>query len=120
MEPIERAPESYLPLKPAALQLLLSLAGSPKHGWAIMRDVSSSTEGKIELSAGTLYGLIRRLGDQGLITESNERPPKHWDDERRRYYELTKLGRGVAEAELQRLSELLAHARTTDLVVNEV
>ncbi len=119
METEETPIERYLPLKPAALQLLLSLAGSPKHGWAIMRDVSASTEGKIKLSAGTLYGLIKRLGDQGLITESKERPPKHWDDERRRYYELTKLGRSVAEAELERLSQLLAHARTTDLVVNE-
>ena len=112
-------PESFLPLTPPALHLLLALADNDKHGWAILKAVARSTDGRIRLSAGTLYGLIRRLSDQELIVESQNRPPARWDDERRRYYRLTNFGREVASAELARLEKVLAVARRTDLLPSE-
>ncbi|HVR28142.1 MAG TPA: PadR family transcriptional regulator [Thermoanaerobaculia bacterium] len=104
---------------PAALHVLLALASADMHGWAILKEVSASTDGRIRLSAGTLYGLVKRLSDQGLIAESEHRPPAHWDDQRRRYYRLTELGRSVAEAELGRLERVLTVARSTDLRPSE-
>jgi DNA-binding PadR family transcriptional regulator len=83
-----------------------------------MQDVAARTSGKLRLSAGTLYGLIRRLLEDGLIVElrENQRPEKTQDDERRRYYRLTPLGRKAAKAEVTRMSELLEQARTYGLV----
>ena len=78
--------DSFLPLSPAMFQVLVALAGNDLHGWAIMKEVSAATEGQIHLSAGTLYGLIKRLVRDDLIAESDRRPPAHWDDQRRRYY----------------------------------
>ncbi len=81
-----------------------------------MQDVLERTDGELRLSPSTLYASIRRLLEQGLIEELRERPdPKH-DDERRRYYRLTKLGRAVATAEARRLERLLSDARATGLL----
>lgn len=106
----DRKPESFLPLTPAAYQVLVALADHDKHGWAILKEVAERTSGKIRLSSGTLYGLLKRLLEDGLIAESEERPPRRWDDRRRRYYRLTDLGRSVVEAEVERLREALEAA----------
>ena len=81
--------KTFLPLSPAVFQVLVALAGADLHGWALMKEVSRSTDGALHLSPGTLYGLIKRLLRDGLIEESDQRPPSHWDDQRRRYYALT-------------------------------
>ena len=80
--------------------------------------VAARTGGKLRLSAGTLYGLVKRLLEDGLIVELREsqRPEKPQDDERRRYYRLTPLGRKAAKAEVNRMAELLEQARTYGLV----
>lgn len=96
---------SLLPLTAPAFHLLAALAEADMHGWALMKAVERATEGRIELSSGTLYGLIKRLLRQELIAESDQRPPAHWDDQRRRYYRLTELGRQVALAEMSRLEK---------------
>lgn len=96
-------PGAFLPLSPPAFHLLAALAERELHGWAIVKAVASATDGRLRLSSGTLYGLIKRLLRDGLIAESSERPPAHWDDERRRYYALTPLGRRVARAEAERM-----------------
>lgn len=101
----------YLPLTPAMFQVLLALADGEKHGYAILKEVSRRTGGKVVLRAGTLYTAIRRFVDDGLIVESDERPDPALDDERRRYYRLTERGRAVAVAETERLSETLEQAR---------
>ena len=90
--------ESFLPLTPAAFNILLALADGEKHGYAILKEVARRTEDKVRLSAGTLYGNLARLESAGLIAESGERPEIALDDERRRYYKLTKFGREVAVA----------------------
>lgn len=105
--------KSFLPLTPPAFHLLVSLADCDKHGWAVMKEIEARTRGEIQLSPGTLYGLVKRLLRDGLIAESKNRPPRHWDDDRRRYYRLTDLGLAVAEAELQRLEAAVAGAQQT-------
>jgi len=105
-------------LSPQAFHILIALADRDQHGYGIMQDVAARTGGKLRLSAGTLYGLVKRLLEDGLIVELREsqRPEKPQDDERRRYYRLTSLGRKAAKAEVNRMAELLEQARTHGLV----
>jgi len=110
------SPESFLPLPRDTFQILVSLADRERHGYSVMQDVAQRTDGAVRLSPSTLYASIKRLLDQKLIEELDERPdPKH-DDERRRYYRLTQHGRRVATAEARRLERLLADARATGLL----
>jgi DNA-binding PadR family transcriptional regulator len=108
--------ESFLPLPTAVFHILVALADRDRHGYSIMQDVSARTDGKVRLSPGTLYSAIRRMLEQGLIDELRESPDPASDDERRRYYRLTRLGRDVAVAEARRLSDMLSHARATGLI----
>lgn len=108
-----RDPRSFLPLTPRVYHVLLALAGGPLHGYAAVLAVQDLTDGIIVLRTGTLYILLRRLLTQGLIEESAERPHPDEDDERRRYYTLTPLGRTVLEAESVRLQSVVAAARRT-------
>jgi DNA-binding PadR family transcriptional regulator len=107
---IEGDPESLLPLPTAVFHILVALADRERHGYGVMQDIAVRTEGKIRLSPGTLYGSIKRMLEQGLIRESDERPDPALDDERRRYYGLTPFGRRVAGAETERLSKLVSQA----------
>jgi DNA-binding PadR family transcriptional regulator len=107
-----RAPESFLPLKPHWFHVLLSLADQEQHGYGIMQEVLDRTGGQVRLWPATLYGTIRRLMDQDLIAESSRRPAPEMDDARRRYYELTSLGRRVLAAESERLEDLLRVIRS--------
>jgi len=105
----------HLPLTSAEFHFLLALADGDKHAYAVMKDVARLTDGAVRLSAGTLYGLVRRFVAEGLIAEKVERPVAALDDERRRYYRLTEFGREVAIAEAERLENLLALARVKRL-----
>jgi DNA-binding PadR family transcriptional regulator len=94
-------------------QVLIALADGDKHGYAILKEVSRRTGGKVQLGPGTLYTLIKRAVADRLIAESDERPDPSLDDERRRYYKLTARGRRVAVAEIERLESIvdLAHEK---------
>ena len=105
------APESMLPLPPVTFHILLALADESRHGYAIMQDVAERTAGEIKLGAGTLYRSIQRMLEQGLIVESRRRPAPQFDDERRRYYQITPFGTAVARAEARRLAQLVKLAR---------
>jgi DNA-binding PadR family transcriptional regulator len=107
--------DEQLPLTPAMFHVLLALADGEMHGYAILKEVERRTEGKVRLSAGTLYGIIKRLNGEGWIMESSKRPAAGLDDERRRYYRLTELGRQVTVTEARRLEELLEMARNKNL-----
>jgi DNA-binding PadR family transcriptional regulator len=107
--------ERLLPLPTAVLHILIALGEGEKHGYAVMQDVSERTGGKVRMSPGTLYGSIRKMMDDGVIEECFHRGARA-DDERRRYYRVTKFGRQVAAAEAARLAALLHHARLTGLV----
>ena len=108
-------PDSSVPLPPAVFQILVALADQDRHGYAIMQDVAARTDGRMKLSPGRLYGSIKRMLDEGLIVELDERPDPDMDDERRRYYRLTRFGREVAQAEADRLTTLLRQARAAGL-----
>ncbi|HEX6533518.1 MAG TPA: helix-turn-helix transcriptional regulator [Gemmatimonadaceae bacterium] len=103
-------PSSLLPLTPAVTHILLALATGDAHGYAIAKEVEELTEGQIRMGPGTLYGSIGRMIDAGLIEESPRRP-RSGDDERRRYYRATLLGRRALERELRRLERVVAVAR---------
>ena len=109
-------PASHLPLTPAVFHVLLALAGGERHGYAIMQEVTESTEGQIKMGPGTLYGTIKRLLEAELIEESDERPDAKLDDERRRYYRLSGVGEKVVRAEAQRYAHLVARARGKKLI----
>lgn len=104
--------DALLPLPPATLHILMALAHDELHGYAIIQDVAARTDDAIRLSAGTLYRSIQRMLEQGLLVESRERPVPELDDERRRYYRITRFGTDVARAEARRLMQLVRMART--------
>jgi DNA-binding PadR family transcriptional regulator len=110
------AVDSFLPLPTAVFHVLVALADRDRHGYSIMQDVAGRTDGKVRLSAGTLYTAIRRMLEQGLIDELRDSPDPESADDRRRYYRLTRLGREVAVAEAKRFGELLEQARATKLI----
>ena len=107
--------EGFLPLPASVMHIVVALADGEKHGYAIMRDVADLTGGAVRMRSGTLYGSIKRMLDQGLIEEADERPDPALDDQRRRYYRLTRLGHRVGAAEHRRLLSLVDAARLRQL-----
>jgi DNA-binding PadR family transcriptional regulator len=97
--------DDLLPLPTAVFHILVALADRERHGYSIMQDVAARTDGKVRLSAGTLYSAVRRMLEQGLIEELRDSPDPLSDDERRRYYGLTQFGRDVAAAEARRVHD---------------
>jgi DNA-binding PadR family transcriptional regulator len=111
-----RSPDDQLPLTPATFHILLALADEERHGYAIMQEVGSRTDGAVRLGPGTLYGSLKRLVESGMVEESGERPDPALDDERRRYYRITRYGLAVAKAEARRLDGMLRLARQKKLI----
>lgn len=107
------AVDNQSPLTPAVFHILLALVDAERHGYGIIQEISRQTEGQLRMGPGTLYGSIKRMLTDKLLEESDERPDPSLDDERRRYYRLTDLGRRVAQAEAQRLAQVVqvAHAK---------
>ena len=103
-------------LTPAAFHIMLVLADGENHGYAIMREVAQHTQGQMRLGPGSLYGTIKRMLEDGWIEESDERPDPEMDDERRRYYRLTGIGRKLVQAEAERLEQLVKVARGKKLL----
>jgi DNA-binding PadR family transcriptional regulator len=99
-------------LTPPVFHILLALADGERHGYAIMRDVATQTNGCLQMGPGTLYGCLKRMLTAGLVEEADERPDPEIDDERRRYYRMTRLGRESLRAEAQRLAHAVAAAKT--------
>ena len=114
-KPVDEA-ETMLPLTPAVFHVLLALADGERHGYAIMQEVAESTEQRIKMGPGTLYGTIKRLLEARLIEESDQRPDPEMDDERRRYYRLTGLGQQVLRAEALRYDQMVKLARRKKLL----
>jgi DNA-binding PadR family transcriptional regulator len=106
--------QTLLPLAPAFLHILISLGEGERHGYSIMREVADRTADRVKMSPGTLYGSVKRMLAEGLIEELTT--GSAGADERRRFYRITKFGRRVAAAELERLASLLSQARQSGLV----
>jgi DNA-binding PadR family transcriptional regulator len=109
--PDRTRPEDFLPLKPDAFYVLLVLLSGERHGYAIMREVAGRSDGRVELQAGALYRLLARMLDDGLVVESQRRPAADADDERRRYYRVTALGKRTIAADAERMASLAEAAR---------
>lgn len=103
--------DPHLPMKPVAFQILLSLADGDRHGYGITQDIAGRTAARMRIEPGNLYRSIKAMLDEGLIQESERRPAPDLDDERRRYYRITALGRRVVAAEISRLEALVAEAK---------
>jgi DNA-binding PadR family transcriptional regulator len=109
------SPQDLVPLTPPVFHILLALAGEERHGYGIMQDVARQTNDALLLGPGTLYGCLKRMLAAGLVEESDVRPDPALDDERRRYYRMTPLGRRVVRAEAQRLADAVAAAKACRL-----
>lgn len=107
--------DAMLPLPPATFHILMALTDEDRHGYAIIQDVMTRTDGELRLSAGTLYRSIQRMLEQGLVVETKTRPAPALDDQRRRYYAITAFGTAVARAEMRRLTQLVRLARARGL-----
>ena len=106
-----RSVERLLPLKPKVLHILLALADGPRHGYSIMQEVAARTDGRVRVWPAAMYGTLRELEDLDWIAESETRPTD--DDERRRYFALTPLGKRVLDGEVRRLEAIVDHARAS-------
>ena len=105
-----------LAISTQVFHILLSLVDDDLHGYAIIQEVASRTDGEVRLTASTLYAAMKRMLESGWIEERSTRPPGANDDPRRRYYRLTKQGREVARAEARRLEQLATMARAKRLL----
>jgi DNA-binding PadR family transcriptional regulator len=104
------------PLTPAVFSILLALATGDKHGYAIMKRVREDSNGTVKMGNGTLYGSLKRMLADGLIGDAGDRIDPELDDERRRYYRLTKRGQQVLNAEMQRYVDTVALLRRRNLL----
>jgi DNA-binding PadR family transcriptional regulator len=99
-------PNTFLPLTPLSLGILLALAQDDRHGYAILKEIERHGGTSVRPGTGTLYAALQRMTDEGLI-EASAAQPDGSSDARRRYYSITSLGTDVAAAELHRLERLV-------------
>ena len=92
--------------------ILIVLSQGARHGYAIMTEIVSMTDGEYQVSAGTLYRSIGQMVKSGLVEEAPELFDPEHDDERRKYYKITDQGRKTVTAELRRLDRLVQGARS--------
>jgi DNA-binding PadR family transcriptional regulator len=112
--------DAHLPLTPLSCHVLLSLADDERHGYGIMKEIEQITATKGSTATGPVYLAAQRLLEAGLIEESDKRPDPEFDDQRRKYYRLTDLGRRVAAAEVERMGRLVGIAFQKRLVEGEI
>jgi DNA-binding PadR family transcriptional regulator len=112
--------KSNAPLTPAVLHILLALSTQERHGYGIMKEVESDSQGKVKMGPGTLYGSIGRMIEAGLIRESDKKVDPELDDERRVYYKITTVGQAALAAELERYREVVAVAKRKQLAPNSL
>jgi DNA-binding PadR family transcriptional regulator len=108
--------ETLTPLTPAVFYILLALATGEKHGYEIMKQVKKDSGGKVKMGSGTLYGSIKRMLADELIEETDDKATPTTDDERRRYYKLTALGRHALDIEVQRYVDAVSIARRRSII----
>ena len=112
-----KKPDQYLPLTPRTFHILLALKDGTEHGYAIMKEVESRSEGRVRIGPGTLYEGISRLVEGGLLREVKGGAAAMVDRRRRRFYKLTALGGKVMRLEAQRMADLVGFAREAELLV---
>ena len=108
--------DDLLPLRPVEFLVLLVLADDERHGYGIVKDIAERTDGKMKLLPGNLYAVLRRLLESGLLTESSRRPAEDLEDQRRRYYRITRMGEKVLAADAERMKSLVQQVEARDLL----
>lgn len=112
-DPVDR----FLPLKPDVFLILLILTDADHHGYGLIQEAEERSEGKVRLQAGALYRRLKWMLQEGLIEELDPgEVPGGIEDERRRYYRITRQGRDVAAGEAARMASLVETARARDLL----
>ena|SRR5882724_1328699 len=106
------------PRTPAVLHILLALSNQERHGYGIMKQVESDSQGRVKMGPGTLYGSLGRMIDAGLIRESDKKVDPKMGDERRVFYSITGLGQQALATELERYREVVAVAKQKRLLPN--
>ena len=97
------------PLKSADFHILLVLADGPLHGYGIMKAAETESGGSVRLEIGSLYRILGRLLDAGLIEDADT-------DDRRHYYRISRLGRRILRSEAERLAGLVDLVRARRLL----
>lgn len=116
MKEIESVEAASLRMTPAVYQILLSLADGERHGYGIMQEVEDRTSGEVRLGPGTLYRSIKRMRKAGLIQATGDPLTGGDDEDRRRFYRITKPGRDVLANEARRLARLVEQAQTKNVL----
>lgn len=104
-----KSAESFLPLTPVAFEILIAVAEGERHGYDIMVAIEDRSSGRLSPNPGTLYRAIDRLVRGGLLSTAERRVATR--GETRKHFRLSRLGRQVMEAEMERLSDQLSAAR---------
>jgi len=110
VEPPTADPARFVPLRPQDYFILFVLVDADCHGYRMIQEIERLSGGQVRFEAGNLYRSIRRLIRDGLVAESDRRPAPESDDERRRYYRITDLGRRVFAEETARMRTVVAAA----------
>jgi DNA-binding PadR family transcriptional regulator len=105
-------PDENLPLQEATFFILLCLAQAPRHGYAIMQSVAELSEGRLQLSTGTLYGALRRMLDSGWIERYDEKS-EVVNGRERKAYRITETGQKILNADIARMEDLVSTARAS-------
>ncbi len=105
-----------LPLRPVEFLVLLVLADGERHGYGIVQDITERTDGTVKLLPGNLYAVLRRLMECGLLVEAARRPAADLEDQRRRYYRITKAGQKVLAADAARMKDLVQQVESRNLL----
>jgi len=116
MTPKKRKAEDHIPLTPRTFHILLALMDGPEHGYAIMKEVESRSDGRVRIGPGTLYEAINRLVGLELLKEVDAGAEEHTDRRRRRFYRLTPLGTEVMRLEAERLASLVGYVEARNLL----
>ena len=111
-----QTPQSYTPLTPPAFHVLLAVADGARHGYEILKEIERRSDGRVQLSTGTLYAVVKRLLTDRLLEETDQGTNVANEDRRRRYYRLTPFGKKVTKAEVARMIELIRIADEKRLV----
>lgn len=112
-------PHDGAPLTPLTMGLLLALADGDLHGYALLQEIERQSGGRLRPGTGTLYAALQRLEDEGLIRESPDLPAPD-EDQRRRYFRITPVGRDAVRVEADRMLDTLRHAAAKRLLADGV
>jgi DNA-binding PadR family transcriptional regulator len=108
--------QDFSPLTPAVFYILLALATEERHGYGIMKQVKLDSNNSVKMGPGTLYGSIERMLKDSLIEEAGEHTTPRQEDERRKYYKISSLGRKYLKAELDRYSHAVGKAQQANIL----